>query len=110
MSDPTAISDKLSRVFARPAPQLIIGVICMASVANLQYGWTLFVTPLEDTFHWDRSAIQVAFTVFVLLETWLIPVEGYFVDRFGPRWVVMAGAFLVAVSWTIDSVASSLGV
>ena len=66
----------------------IIGVICMACVANLQYGWTLFVNPIDAKYHWGRSAIQVAFTIFVLIETWLIPVEGYLVDRFGPRWVV----------------------
>jgi OFA family oxalate/formate antiporter-like MFS transporter len=89
---------------------LTIGVICMACVANLQYGWTLFVNPIDEKFHWGRSAIQVAFTVFVLVETWLIPIEGYLVDRFGPRWVVMAGAFLVAISWAINSTASSLPV
>jgi OFA family oxalate/formate antiporter-like MFS transporter len=90
--------------------QLAIGVICMASVANLQYGWTLFVNPLEAKFHWERSAIQVAFTIFVLVETWLIPIEGYLVDRFGPRWVVIAGSVLVAVAWVVNSGADSLAV
>jgi MFS transporter, OFA family, oxalate/formate antiporter len=94
--------------FGNPWLQLIIGVICMACVANLQYGWTLFVNPIDDKYHWGRAAIQVAFTVFVLVETWLIPVEGYLVDRFGPRYVVIGGAFLVAISWSINSVASSL--
>jgi OFA family oxalate/formate antiporter-like MFS transporter len=82
----------------------------MASVANLQYGWTLFVNPIDAKYHWGRPAIQVAFTVFVLIETWLIPVEGYLVDRFGPRWVVIAGSILVAVAWVINSGASSLPV
>ncbi len=80
----------------------------MACVANLQYGWTLFVNPIDAKYHWGRSAIQIAFTVFVLVETWLIPVEGYLVDRFGPRWVVIGGAILVAVAWVINSAASSL--
>ena len=80
----------------------------MACVANLQYGWTLFVNPIDDKYHWGRAAIQVAFTVFVLVETWLIPVEGYLVDRFGPRWVVMGGSVLVAIAWVINSGASSL--
>jgi OFA family oxalate/formate antiporter-like MFS transporter len=80
----------------------------MACVANLQYGWTLFVTPIDDKYHWGRAAIQVAFTVFVLIETWLIPVEGYLVDRFGPRYVVIGGAILVATAWVINSGASSL--
>lgn len=95
---------------ANPWTQLVIGVICMACVANLQYGWTLFVNPIDAKFHWGRPAIQVAFTVFVLIETWLIPVEGYLVDRFGPRWVVIAGAVMVAIAWVINSSASSLTV
>jgi len=82
----------------------------MACVANLQYGWTLFVNPIDAKYHWGRSAIQVAFTIFVLIETWLIPVEGYLVDRFGPRWVVLGGAILVALAWVINSSADSLAV
>src|SRR5277367_5013757 len=93
---------------ANPWVQLIIGVICMACVANLQYGWTLFVDPIDSKYHWGRPSIQVAFTLFVLIETWLIPVEGYLVDRFGPRWVVIAGSLLVAIAWVLNSVASSL--
>ena len=81
--------------FANPWVQLILGVICMACVANLQYGWTLFVNPIDTKYHWGRAAIQVAFTIFVLIETWLIPVEGYLVDRFGPKWVVLGGGILV---------------
>src|SRR5277367_1030081 len=95
---------------ANPWVQLIVGVICMACVANLQYGWTLFVNPLDAKYHWGRAAIQVAFSLFVLIETWLIPIEAYLVDRFGPRWVVLAGAVLVGAAWALNSVASSLPV
>jgi OFA family oxalate/formate antiporter-like MFS transporter len=95
-------------LFANPWVQLVLGVICMASVANLQYGWTLFVNPIDAKFHWGRAAIQVAFTTFVLIETWLVPVEGYLVDRFGPRPVVIVGGVLVAIAWMLNSVADSL--
>ncbi|HEV7914676.1 MAG TPA: hypothetical protein VGP22_13005, partial [Albitalea sp.] len=71
--------------------QLAMGIVCMAMIANLQYGWTLFVNPIGDRHGWSRAAIQVAFTIFVLTETWLVPIEGYLVDRFGPRIVVMVG-------------------
>src|SRR5579872_91665 len=90
--------------------QLVIGIICMAMVANLQYGWTLFVNPMHDKFGWSRAAIQVAFTIFVLCETWLVPVEGYLMDRFGPRPVVLVGGILAGISWILNSYASSLGV
>ena len=96
--------------FANPWVQLILGVICMAAVANLQYGWTLFVNPIDAKYHWGRAAIQVAFSLFVLLETWLIPIEGYMVDRFGPKWVVIVGGILVGIAWVMNSVASSLPV
>jgi OFA family oxalate/formate antiporter-like MFS transporter len=96
--------------WANPWVQLVIGVICMACVANLQYGWTLFVNPIDAKYHWGRASIQVAFTLFVLIETWLIPIEGYLVDRFGPRWVVLVGAVLVTAAWCLNSVASSLPV
>jgi MFS transporter, OFA family, oxalate/formate antiporter len=95
---------------ANPWVQLTIGVVCMACVANLQYGWTLFVDPIDAKYHWGRAAIQLAFTLFVLIETWLIPVEGYLVDRFGPRWVVLSGSILVAAAWVLNSGASSLPV
>ena len=80
----------------------------MVMIANYQYGWTLFVGPLDNKYHWGRASIQVAFTIFVLLETWLVPVEGYLVDRFGPRWVVVVGGVLVGIAWVIDSIAESL--
>ncbi|HEX6792802.1 MAG TPA: oxalate/formate MFS antiporter [Casimicrobiaceae bacterium] len=97
---------------ARPASyrwlQLFLGIVCMAMIANLQYGWTLFVNPIDEKYHWGRAAIQVAFTIFVVTETWLVPIEGYLVDRFGPRPVVMAGGFLCGIAWIMNSLASSL--
>jgi len=94
--------------YASPWWQLLIGVICMVMIANYQYGWTLFVLPIDNKYHWGRAAIQVAFTIFVLLETWLVPIEGYLVDRFGPRWVVVVGGVLCAIAWALNSVAASL--
>ena len=88
--------------------QLLLGVICMSMIANLQYGWTLFVGPIDAKYQWGRPAIQIAFTLFVLLETWLVPVEGWLVDRFGPRIVVVCAGVLVGLSWVMNSWASSL--
>ncbi len=80
----------------------------MAMVANLQYGWTLFVNPIADQHQWSKASIQVAFTLFVLAETWLVPVEGWLVDRFSPAPVMMGGGLLVAAAWSLNAVADSL--
>jgi OFA family oxalate/formate antiporter-like MFS transporter len=80
----------------------------MAMIANLQYGWTAFVVPMDAKNHWGREGIQWAFSIFVAVETWLVPVEGWLVDRFGPRPVIAAGAVLAAIGWVINSYAGSL--
>ena len=88
--------------------QLVFGIICMVMIANLQYGWTLFVGPIDDKYQWGRAAIQVAFTIFVLTETWLVPIEGYLIDKFGPRIMISGSGVLVAIAWVMNSFADSL--
>ena len=88
--------------------QLGMGIVCMAMIANLQYGWTLFVDPIDQAHHWGRAAIQLAFTIFVVTETWLVPVEAWFVDKYGPRIVIMFGAVMITLSWVLNSYADSL--
>jgi len=90
--------------------QLIIGILCMGLVANLQYGWTLFVEPMNNKYHWGTAAIQLAFSIFILTETWLVPIEGWLGDKFGPRPVVAGGGICAGLGWILNSYASSLPV
>src|SRR5213594_4979511 len=102
------MSDDIGLRVSRRWWQLLVGVICMSMIANLQYGWTLFVGPIDNKYHWGRAAIQVAFTIFVLTETWLVPFEGYLIDRFGPRVMICGSGVLVAIAWMINAYADSL--
>ncbi len=88
--------------------QLAVGVICMVATANIQYAWTLFVPEIQDTYGWSRASIQVAFTLFVIVQTWLAPLEGYFIDKFGPRLMVAFGAIFIGLAWVINSQATTL--
>jgi MFS transporter, OFA family, oxalate/formate antiporter len=88
--------------------QLVLGIICMVMIANLQYGWTLFVLPIDKVHHWGKPAIQVAFTLFVLCETWPLPLEGYIIDKIGPKFTVAAGGILIGASWVLNSQADTL--
>jgi OFA family oxalate/formate antiporter-like MFS transporter len=88
--------------------QLAMGIVCMAMIANLQYGWTLFVDPIDARYHWGRAAIQLAFTLFVVTETWLVPIEAWFVDKYGPSVVIMFGGVMIALAWVLNSCADSL--
>ncbi|MFZ0609535.1 MAG: oxalate/formate MFS antiporter, partial [Xanthobacteraceae bacterium] len=65
--------------------QLIIAIFCMVMIANLQYGWTFFVNPMNQAHGWSKASIQLAFSIFIALETWLTPIEGWIVDSLGAR-------------------------
>ena len=106
--DATVAAPQDRTFLASPWTQLIIGVVCMVMIANLQYGWTFFVPDIQKKFGWDRASIQVAFTLFVLFETWLVPIEGWFVDKYGPRVVVFVGGVLCGIAWIMNSRADSL--
>jgi MFS transporter, OFA family, oxalate/formate antiporter len=92
--------------------QLVVAILCMVMIANLQYGWTLFVQPMNSANHWSVADIQIAFSLFVALETWLTPMEGWIVDwvgaKNGPRLMVALGGLVIALGWIVNSVAGSL--
>ena len=70
--------------------QLVASVIAMIMIANLQYAWTLFVKPMQAGTGWKVSDIQWAFTLFILFQTWVQPLDGWLIDRLGPRWFISA--------------------
>ncbi|MFZ3361064.1 MAG: oxalate/formate MFS antiporter [Xanthobacteraceae bacterium] len=108
----TMVESGASAVQATRWRQLICGIICMVLIANLQYGWTLFVNPINKAHGWSIAAIQLAFSIFVALETWLTPIEGWIVDtlgaRRGPKLMVAFGGIMVALGWIVCSAADSL--
>ena len=83
----------------------------MVLIANLQYGWTLFVNPINKAHGWSIASIQFAFSIFIALETWLTPIEGWIVDilgpRRGPKLMVGFGGIMVALGWVINAYAES---
>lgn len=110
MAAQTAAAQPRQSVLRNPWVQLVAGIVCMAMVANLQYGWTVFVEPINASTGWKISAIQVSFAIFVLVETWLVPFEAALVDRYGPRRMVLIGGVFAALGWVVNSFASSLEV
>ena len=88
--------------------QLLFGVGCMVAASNIQYSWTLFVPEIQQTHGWQRAAIQTAFTIFVIVQTWSTPLIGHFIDRHGPRVLVLFGGVMTGLAWVVNSYADSL--
>jgi len=102
----TAISSPVSNSLRWT--QLVVGIICMVAAANIQYAWTLFVPEITKEFGWSRAAVQTTFTIFVVVQTWLAPIEGYFIDKYGPRVMVFIGGLFTGLSWMVNSYADTL--
>jgi OFA family oxalate/formate antiporter-like MFS transporter len=79
--------------------QLAASLIAMIMIANLQYAWTLFVSPLQAGSQWKLSDIQFAFTLFIIFQTWVQPLDGWLIDRLGPRWFISAAGLLCGLGW-----------
>jgi MFS transporter, OFA family, oxalate/formate antiporter len=79
--------------------RLAAGIVAMMAVANVQYAWTLFTTPLSTALNAELGVVQWAFTCFVCVQTAAMPGIGYLVDRYGPRLIVSSAAFAVAGGW-----------
>ncbi len=79
--------------------QLVVSLIAMIMIANLQYAWMLFVQPLQASTGWSLSDIQVAFTLFILCQTWVQPLDGWLIDRLGPRGFISAAGLLCGLGW-----------
>src|SRR5690242_6541679 len=88
--------------------QLALGVIAMMAISSPQYVWTLFVKPFQTTTGGSLAAIQVTFSILIVLQTWLSPLQGFLVDRFGPRLLIALGCLLSGAGWVLSSTATSL--
>src|ERR1700739_2763308 len=88
--------------------QLVLGLIAMMSISSPQYVWTLFTKPFQDSLSVPLSAIQVTFTIVIVLQTFLSPLQGYLVDKFGARLLIAVGCLLSGLGWITSAFATRL--
>ena len=88
--------------------QLCASLVCMIMIANLQYSWTLFVQPLRGATGWKLSDIQFAFTLFIFCQTFVQPLDGWLIDRLGPRGLISVAGILCGLGWAGIGYATSL--
>ncbi len=88
--------------------QLVLGLIAMMSISSPQYVWTLFTKPFQDNLHASLPAIQITFSIVIVLQTWFSPVQGYLVDKFGPRLLIAIGCLLSGLGWVTSAYVTDL--
>ncbi len=88
--------------------QLALGLVCMMSLSSPQYVWTLFTKPLAAELGASPAALQVTFSLLIVLQTFFSPFQGWLVDKFGPKLLIGVGGALSGLSWVFASFATSL--
>jgi MFS transporter, OFA family, oxalate/formate antiporter len=88
--------------------QMCACIVAMMAIANLQYAWTLFTQPLTSSLHTTLARVQIAFAAFIFCETWLVPFEGYLIDRLQPRLIIGIGGILVGAGWVGSGYSSTI--
>jgi MFS transporter, OFA family, oxalate/formate antiporter len=88
--------------------QLILGLVCMAAISSPQYVWALFTKPMTAALGVGLPALQVTFSLLVVLQTLVGPFQGWLIGKFGPRLLLSAGALLTGLSWVLASHVSTV--
>jgi len=88
--------------------QLVLGLVVMMAISSPQYVWTLFVKPFQTATGATLPAVQITFSLLIVLQTWLSPAQGWLIDRFGFRTLISTGAALSGLGWVLSAHASSL--
>ena len=88
--------------------QLGLGMVAMMAISSPQYVWALFTGPLVKELNATLAEIQVTFSLLIVLQTFLSPLQGYLIDRFGPRLLLSVGALLTGASWVLAANVQSL--
>ena len=88
--------------------QLFLGLVCMMAISSPQYVWTLFTKPLMTQLGVSLTRVQITFSIFIVLQTFLSPLQGYLIETFGPKLLLAVGAIMTGLSWVLASSADTL--
>jgi oxalate/formate antiporter len=108
MNTSSALQTQSTGFFGSRWMQLTLGLICMMAISSPQYVWTLFTKPLMAQLGVSLTQLQVTFSIFIVLQTFLSPLQGYLIEKFGPKLLLAAGAMMTGLSWVLASSADTL--
>lgn len=101
-----------TKVFGMPAekgrwlfiPLGIVVLLCLGTV----YSWSIFRKPLEKMLAIGATESLLPFTVLLVVFAILMPITGFFIDKYGCRTVTAVGGIIMGVGYILSAFASNI--
>jgi sugar phosphate permease len=87
---------------------VVVTALVLLVSAGVRSAPGVFLLPLSKEMGWSRSEISLAVSLGLVLFGLAGPVMGTLMDRFGPRWVTLAGLLVIAASMGASSLMTSV--
>ncbi|MFB2897372.1 OFA family MFS transporter [Aerosakkonemataceae cyanobacterium BLCC-F50] len=85
-------------------PLGLIVLLCLGTV----YSWSIFRKPLEKAFSIGATESLLPFTVLLVVFAILMPITGFFIDKYGCRLVTAVGGIITGLGYILSSFASDI--
>lgn len=85
-------------------PLGIVVLLCLGTV----YSWSIFRTPLQDLLGISATESLLPFTTLLVVFAILMPITGFYIDRFGSRLVTAIGGVIMGLGYILSSFAGNI--
>lgn len=82
---------------------VMLGALLVQVTLGTVYAFSVFVTPLQEEFGWDRTTTQWAFAMTLATFAFVMIPAGRLQDRIGPRKVASIGGLLLGVAFILGA-------
>ena len=81
----------------------VYGVVMLVATTPLFHAMGIWAVAMERAFGWNRTQLSLALS-FTRVEGGILgPIEGYLIDRFGTRRMVLIGMLIMGAGWVLFS-------
>ena len=100
------------QVFGLPAEKgrwlfVLLGLLLLLCLGTV-YSWSIFRTPLENLFNISATQSLLPFTFFLVLYSLLMPVAGFFIERFGATKIAAFGGIMMGMGYILSGLTNNL--
>ncbi|MFB2974780.1 OFA family MFS transporter [Microseira sp. BLCC-F43] len=101
-----------TKVFGMPAEKgrwlfILLGIMVLLCLGTV-YSWSIFRKPLENLLNIGATDSLLPFTVLLVFYAVLMPITGFFIDKYGSRTVTAVGGVVTGIGYILSAFAPNI--